>query len=389
MAARRRGARRDGVRGRARRDRRGTRGYIRTSYAAADRRLGLVRHLVPRRTDVLASSDHGFAPQWYAVDAPTVLKRIGLQTVGQTSNCRPAKGDVDKVKACWAGGAAQIYINLAGRDPDGTVPKSDYKAMVAKIVKAYRNLKDPDHPNADVVSAVLTKAQMRNVQGSDSYNPTRTGDVVVVTKPPYEFDASTPGTLIAPSRFFGQHGYLSNYVDLAHNINMHGTFVAGGPGIRHRHAVRGVRAVDLAPTAAVLGGFPGPLHAQGRRGDRIVAARGDVVPVWQDSPVDPAGHAAPQGPKVKKVVEDAVAKTSKITNQVLGTASTDIPSTRDGGAGAAIGRARPHSSRPRARSWQEGSGDPARTRNVAHVTNVQSVKRCRLCNNREIGRAHV
>lgn len=256
------------------------RGYLRTSYAAADHRLGLVRHLMPHRTDVLASSDHGFAPQWYAVDAPTVLKRIGLQTVGQTSNCRPANGDVDKVKACWAGGTAQIYINVKGRDPDGTVPKADYKAMVATIVKAYRNLKDPDHPGADVVSAVLTKAQMRDVQGSDSYNPTRTGDVVVVTKPPYEFDASTPGTLIAPSQFFGQHGYLSNYVDLAHNINMHGTFVAGGPGITHRRAVHGVRAVDLAPTAAVLGGFPGPLHAQGhvltsilRGGHRLVSGQ--------------------------------------------------------------------------------------------------------------------
>ena len=80
---------------------------------------------------------------------------------------------------------------------------------------------------------MYTKAQMADVEGSDSLNPTRTGDVVVVAKVPYEFDAATPGTLVAPSQFFGQHGYLPDDVDLAHNINMHATFVAAGPDIVH------------------------------------------------------------------------------------------------------------------------------------------------------------
>ena len=86
----------------------------------------------------------------------------------------------------------------------------------------------------------------------------------MVTKVPYEFDGNTVGTLVAPSQFFGQHGYLPEDVDLAHNINMHATFVAGGPDIAHAPSVAGVRAVDLAPTLAVLGGFNPPLQAQGR-----------------------------------------------------------------------------------------------------------------------------
>ena len=56
--------------------------------------------------------------------------------------------------------------------------------------------------------------------------------MVVVLRPPYQFDAATPGQRIAFSQFFGQHGYLPNLVDLAHNVNMHATFVAAGPGIR-------------------------------------------------------------------------------------------------------------------------------------------------------------
>ena len=86
----------------------------------------------------------------------------------------------------------------------------------------------------------------------------------MVLRPPYQFDAATPGQTIAFSQFFGQHGYLPNMVDLAHNINMHATFVAAGPGIRHQSPVTGVRAIDLAPTLAFLMNIPGPQNARGR-----------------------------------------------------------------------------------------------------------------------------
>jgi hypothetical protein len=120
------------------------------------------------------------------------------------------------------------------------------------------------------VEKVFTKAQLIDVAGIDSLNPTRSGDVVVVTRVPYEFDGNTVGTLVAPSKFFGQHGYLPDDVDLKHNINMHATFVGGGPDIEHVRSVRHVRAIDLAPTLAVLGGFNPPLQAQGKVLTRIM-----------------------------------------------------------------------------------------------------------------------
>jgi len=239
-------------------------GFLRGAYHSADARLAYVRSVL-KNPDILASSDHGFAPQWYAVDAPLVLKQLGLQDVEQTGNCRPAAASQTGktiAKACWAGGTAQIYLALKGRNPDGVLAQADYQATVDKIVAAYRNLKDPTS-GKPVVEKVLTKAELADVDGSDSLSPTRSGDVVVVTKVPYEFDGNTVGTIVAPSKFFGQHGYLPDDVDLAHNINMHATFVAGGPDIAHVPAVRGVRAVDLAPTLAVLGGFNPPLQAQG------------------------------------------------------------------------------------------------------------------------------
>ncbi|MGH3101900.1 MAG: metallophosphoesterase, partial [Thermoleophilia bacterium] len=93
-------------------------------------------------------------------------------------------------------------------------------------------------------------------------HPTRTGDLVVFSAPPYQFDAATPGTLIARSAFFGQHGYVPDVQDLDSNTNMRATFLAGGRAIE-RGVVRNVRSIDLAPTAAFLLDIPAPQHSQG------------------------------------------------------------------------------------------------------------------------------
>ena len=110
----------------------------------------------------------------------------------------------------------------------------------------------------------MNKEELRNVDGTDALHPNRSGDVVVVSRPPYQFDAATAGQDIAFSQFFGQHGYTPNLVDLKRDVNMHGTFVAAGPGIQHRSDVKGVRAIDVAPTIAFVMGIPAPQNARGK-----------------------------------------------------------------------------------------------------------------------------
>jgi 2',3'-cyclic-nucleotide 2'-phosphodiesterase (5'-nucleotidase family)/predicted AlkP superfamily phosphohydrolase/phosphomutase len=237
-------------------------GFIESAYAGADEKLGRTRSFMPTAT-VFASSDHGFAPQWYAVNAGKILSDAGLQSPEQPTNCRAA-ATTNLAKACFAGGTAQIYVNLAGRDPGGTVPAGNYDAVRNRIVTAFENLTDPANPGAQVVEDVLLKEELRDVDGSDSLHPSRSGDVVVVLRPPYQFDAATPGQRIAFSQFFGQHGYFPDLVDIPHNVNMHATFVAAGAGIRKQDPVAGIRAVDVAPTIAFLMGIPGPQNARGR-----------------------------------------------------------------------------------------------------------------------------
>jgi hypothetical protein len=221
-------------------------GYIRSAYEEADETLALIRSLMPSNSLVFASSDHGFAPQWQAVNAGQVLFDAGLQSPVQTSNCRRT----GTTKACYAGGTAAIYIDPAVAAP-GT---EDYDVMRADIEAAFAALGD------DVVEEIFMKEEMSAFHALDEK---RTGDVVVVLKPPYQYDASTPGEVIAFSHFFGQHGYLPDTVDLDANINMHSTFVASGPQIVSDKYIEGVEIVDLAPTIAFAMGFEVPADADG------------------------------------------------------------------------------------------------------------------------------
>ncbi len=209
-------------------------GYIRAAYMEADATLALGRKLMGGTPTTFAASDHGFGAQWLAVNAGKVLLDAGLQNSGGNnltevfSNCRAGTGAgaTNLAKACWAGGTAQIYVN-------STLPAGvTYEYVRTAIVDAFSNLADPANPDAKVVLKILKKEELRNVDGSDSLHPNRSGDVVVVLKPPYQFDAATLGQTIAFSQFFGQHGYLPETVDLANGVNMHATFVAAGPGIR-------------------------------------------------------------------------------------------------------------------------------------------------------------
>ncbi len=254
-------------------------GYIRSAYQEADAKLARARQLLGGNPTTIAGSDHGFAPQWYAVNAGKVLSDAGLQSPEQPTNCRAA-ATTNLAKACWAGGTAQIYVNLAGRDPGGTVPAASTRRSATRSSAAFQNLTDPANPGKQVILKILKKEELRNVDGSDSLHPSRSGDVVVVARPPYQFDAATPGQTIAFSQFFGQHGYLPNLVDLAAQR-------------QHARHVRGRRPRHPPPRPA--GG-----RARGRPRPDARAAHGHPRPAERARP-DPLRHPATTQARYKEV----------------------------------------------------------------------------------------
>ena len=195
------------------------------------------------------------------MNAGKVLFDAGLQNSGGTT----ADRGVQQLPRRDGRGRDQPGQGLLGgrhgpdlREHDVARPARPTSRSGRRSSTAFSNLTDPANPGAQVVLKIMKKEELRNVDGSDSLHPNRSGDVVVVLKPPYQFDAATFGQTIAFSQFFGQHGYLPETVDLASGVNMHATFVAAGPGIRHQGPVQGVRAIDLAPTISLPAGHPRP-----------------------------------------------------------------------------------------------------------------------------------
>ena len=253
--------------------------YIRGAYNEAEEVLTRARELMGDDPDTFVASDHGFGAQFLAIDASLPLVQMGLLSKPQTSNCRTAVGEtIGKAKACWAGGALQVYLNVAGRDPVGNgfqqVAATDVSTLVAQIKAKYLGLTDSNDwthdgqpENWKMIDRAFTKAEARYIPNgpnstADMANPTRTGDLVVFAYPPYQFDAETPGTLVARSQFFGQHGYVPDVQNLAANVNMRATFLAGGRDIAKGEVE--ARTIDLAPTLAFLMGIPEPQFSEGR-----------------------------------------------------------------------------------------------------------------------------
>ena len=152
---------------------------------------------------------------------------------------------------------------------------ADQATVVNQIKAAFLGLSDPSDWTGNgqpegwkLIDRAYTKAEARYIPNgpdstADMAHPTRTGDLVVFAYPPYQFDAATPGTLVARSAFFGQHGYVPDVQDLAANINMRATFIAGGGVLERHETVSGMRTIDLAPTLAYILDIPEPQQSQG------------------------------------------------------------------------------------------------------------------------------
>ena len=187
----------------------------------------------------------------------------------------------------------QIYLNVIGRDPVAQgitqVPAADVTATVSTIKAAFLALADPNDWTGDgapegwkAIDRAYTKAEARYIPNgpgstSDMAHTTRTGDLVVFSYPPYQFDAATPGTLIARSAFFGQHGYVPDVQNLAANIDMRATFIADGRDVRRGPVA--ASSIDLAPTLAYFLRISAPQHSQGKVLIDMVKDSGKVTPL--------------------------------------------------------------------------------------------------------------
>lgn len=215
-------------------------GLART-YDSIDDMIGRLMALADDDTVVVVVSDHGGTSNRFpAVRIDEVLEKTGF-LVYEESEEGERQIDWTQTRAVNVG-LVHIFINLAGREPNGIVPPEEYEKTQLEIIAALNGYQDEEsgrHPFA--LALTRADAEMVNLWGD------LVGDVVYALRP--EFDGAHGKQL--PTAQLGMGG-------------QHCTFIMSGAGVRQGVALqRQVRAVDVAPTLCYLAGIPMPKQVEG------------------------------------------------------------------------------------------------------------------------------
>jgi hypothetical protein len=230
--------------------------YLEFAYQQADRAVRKILKAIgtdddePTR-DVFVVSDHGMAPFHSAVLLGTLLSKAGV--------------DLSKIGIRTTGPAANIYVNLKGREPNGAVEPSAYPALVDQIASALRNAADPNayyNPTGGkLFSHVWTRPLGCGQQPgfcTDENIGQDTGDVLALMVEGYNFDGTqSPAVarlgdgaetsmIYSVPNFYGAHGHDSELP------SMSATLIAAGPSIKNHKRLKSVRNIDVAPTVMAI-----------------------------------------------------------------------------------------------------------------------------------------
>src|SRR5262249_13431834 len=160
------------------------------------------------------------------------------------------------------GPAANVYVNLQGREAGGTVLPADYPALVAQVAAALRAAQDPhgfyNEHATPLFSDVLTRPNACRRPGFcvDENFSQDTGDVIALMIEGYNFDGiQAPGvarlgeapfnattTVYSVPNFYGAHGHNSNLQ------SMSAIFYAAGPSLKRGRKIDVLHNIDVAPT---------------------------------------------------------------------------------------------------------------------------------------------
>jgi predicted AlkP superfamily pyrophosphatase or phosphodiesterase len=242
--------------------------HLAFAYQRADRavqrivqEVGVDQHGAPLR-DVFVVSDHGMAPFHTAVQLANLLANAGI--------------DTGALAVRTNGPAANIYVNLAGRESGGTVAPGDYRNLVERIAAALGAAADPNgfyNPSAGALfSHVWTRPGDCGKPGfcTDDRVGQDSGDVVALLAEGYNFDgtqappvarlgdAPEATRIYSVPNFYGAHGHDS---DLQ---SMSAILYAAGPSLKRGEALQTVRNIDLAPTILEILGVAPAATVDGR-----------------------------------------------------------------------------------------------------------------------------
>jgi predicted AlkP superfamily phosphohydrolase/phosphomutase len=161
--------------------------------------------------------------------------------------------DVDwsRTKAYALGNYGQLYVNLRGREPQGSVaPGAEYEQVVDDLVERLKVLR---HPRTGEAIPVRVYRRDEIYQGD---HQAEAPDIVFLPE-----DMRYNGFGLYQ---FSSKSWLEPTFDRSGGHRMDGVVMFAGPGIRRGQALSGARLIDLAPTALAALDVPIPDDMDGR-----------------------------------------------------------------------------------------------------------------------------
>jgi arylsulfatase A-like enzyme len=208
-------------------------------YKSLDRMIARILNIGGPECLVVLTSDHGAKASTKHFRVADVLEAAGLTVHEGEPPQRRVNWSKTKAVALQA---AYIYVNLKGRDPDGSVPPEEYDAVRDEIIKALMECVDPETGRKPIALALKREdARIMGLYGD------RVGDVVYALSP----------------HFGGQHGNLLPTCEFSLG-SMRSLLVLKGPGVKKGHVLeRNVWLTDIVPTMCYLADLPLPAQAEG------------------------------------------------------------------------------------------------------------------------------
>jgi predicted AlkP superfamily phosphohydrolase/phosphomutase len=223
-------------------------------YANLDEEIGKTLELLDDDTTVLVVSDHGAQRLEGGFCVNEWLCREGLLTLKQSPEkptpFRPDLVDWERTRVWSEGGYyARVFFNVEGREPNGTIPQSQYDSFLQEMKDRFQALVDDrGQPMGNLV-----------FRPRDIYHKVNNvaPDMIVHFGGLYW-------------RSIGGVGYGSLYIQENDtgpddcNHAQFGAFILDAPNLSAHGEVEGMRLLDIAPTLLRLAGYQAPASMQGR-----------------------------------------------------------------------------------------------------------------------------
>jgi predicted AlkP superfamily phosphohydrolase/phosphomutase len=231
----------------------------RRCYRIADEVLAEFLEAADDDTVVMVVSDHAMPPAHRWADVNARLAECGLMAF------EPATRRIDLSRSMtytWPGRGAEVFVNLAGREPTGVVPPDRYEAVQDRILDALLDWRDP--ATGQRVMALALRLQDAQIIG---YWGQENGDVICVFNHGMGWGEPVGGGSVGPGRGALHGSQLPTYETPL--FTTMGMMILAGPGIRGGGYERDwqrwglIREIDVAPTICHLMGLRAPAQNQG------------------------------------------------------------------------------------------------------------------------------